>query len=104
MVDPVQFVLLAVIVVLTLLLIILGIQVFFILSEVRRTVSKTNNILDNAESITENVKTPLAAVSSLALCFKTSSLVNIAKFIKNLINQEKNETVENKCHKEQNTP
>ncbi len=92
MVDPVQFVLLAVIVILTLLLIILGIQVFFILSEVRRTVYKTNNILENAESITETVKTPLAAISSLALCFKASSLVNVAKFMKTLLNQEKDET------------
>lgn len=89
--DPIQFVLLAVIVILTLLLITLGIQVFFILSEVRRTVSKTNNILENAESITETVKTPLAAISSLALCFKTSSLLNVAKFMKNLLNQEKDE-------------
>jgi hypothetical protein len=89
--DPIQFVLLAVIVILTLLLIILGIQVFFILTEVRRTVSKTNNILENAESITETVKTPLAAISSLALCFKASSLVNVAKFMKNLLNQEKDE-------------
>lgn len=92
MTDPIQLVLLAVIVILTLLLIILGIQVFFILSEVRRTVSKTNNILENAESITGTIKTPLAAISSLALCFKTSSLLNTAKFIKNLLNQEKDET------------
>ncbi|MBU4098089.1 hypothetical protein KJ980_00405 [Patescibacteria group bacterium] len=100
MLDPVQLVLLIVIVVLTLLLIILGIQVFFILSEVRKTVSKTNNILEKADSITESVKTPLAAISSLALCFKTSSLVNVAKFIRNLLNQEKDEKEEKKQHKE----
>lgn len=92
MVDPIQFVLLAVIVVLTLLLIILGIQVFFILSEVRRTVSKTNIILEKADAITESVKTPLAAISSIGLCIKTTSLVNIAKFIRNLLNQEKDPT------------
>lgn len=89
--DPVQFVLLTVIIILTLLLIILGVQVFFILWEVRKTVSKTNVILEKADSITESVKTPLAAVSSLALCFKSSSVVSIAKFIRNLLNQEKDE-------------
>lgn len=100
MVDPVQFVLLAVIVVLTLLLIILGIQVFFILSEVRRTVSKTNNILEKADSITESVKTPLAAISSIALGVKASSLLNVAKFVRNLLNHEKDEADEKKRHKE----
>lgn len=98
--DLVQVVLIIVISLLTLLLIILGIQVFFILSEVRRTVSKTNNILEKAESITETVQTPLAALSSLALCFKTSSLVNIAKFIRNLLNQEKDEKDDKKHYRE----
>lgn len=98
--DPIQFVLLAVIVVLSLLLVILGIQVFFILTEVRRTVSKTNSLLEKADSITESVKTPLSALSSLALCFKTSSLLNIAKFVRNLLNQEKDGADDKKSQKE----
>lgn len=91
MVDPVQFVLLAVIVILTLLLVILGIQVFFILSEARKAVSKTNTILEKADSITESVKTPLAAVSSLALGMKASSLLTVAKFVRNLLSHDKND-------------
>lgn len=100
MIDLVQVVLLTVIVLLTLLLIILGVQVFFILWEVRKTVSKTNIILEKADDITESVKTPLTAISSLALCFKTSSFVNIAKFIRNLLNQEKDEAYDKKHRKE----
>ena len=91
MVDPVQFVLLAVIIILTLLLVILGTQVFFILSEARKAVSKTNVILEKADSITESVRTPLAAVSSIALGVKASSLLSVAKFIRNLLNHDKNE-------------
>jgi Na+/proline symporter len=100
MLDPIQFVLLVVIIILTLLLVILGVQVFFILFEVRKTVSKTNNILEKAESITESVKSPLAAISSIALGVKASSLITVAKFIRNLLNHEKDETTENKHHRD----
>ncbi len=91
MIDLVQVVLVTVIVVLTLLLVLLGGQVFFILSEVRKTVKKTNGILDKAEEITDSVKTPLSAISTLALGLKATSLLPIAKFIKNLLGHEKDE-------------
>jgi hypothetical protein len=99
MVDPVQFVLLAVIIILTLLLVILGMQIFFILSEARKAVSKTNIILEKADSITESVKTPLAAISSLSLGVKASSLITVAKFIRNVLSHDKNETEEKKHDK-----
>jgi hypothetical protein len=99
MVDPVQFILLAVIIILTLLLVILGIQVFFILSEARKAVSKTNTILEKADSITESVKTPLAAVSSLALGVKASSLLSIAKFIRSLLSHDKSDDEEKRHNK-----
>lgn len=88
MIDLVQLVLLTVIIILTLLLVFLGIQVFFILGEVRKTVSKTNGILDKADSITESVKTPLSALSTLSLGLKATSVLSIAKFIKNLISRD----------------
>lgn len=91
MVDVVQFVLLTVISILTILLVVLGIQVFFILSEVRKTVSKTNDILTDAESITDSVRTPLSAISSLLIGVKASSLLTAAKFIKTLLSHEKEE-------------
>lgn len=94
MVDLVQLVLLTVIIILTLLLVILGIQVFLILGEVRRTVSKTNGILDKADLITESVQEPLTALSTLALGFKATSLISIAKFIKTLLRREKDENDE----------
>lgn len=85
MVDPVQMVLLLVILVLTIMLVILGIQVFYILRELRETIIRTNRVLDNAESITENIDAPLSALSSLALGAKASSLLTVAKFVRSLV-------------------
>lgn len=65
MIDTVQIVLLVVISVLTILLVVLGIQVYFILRELRRTVTKTNKILDTTEHITESVARPIDSVSTL---------------------------------------
>lgn len=88
MIDPVQLVLLIVILVLTVLLVVLGIQIFFILKELRQTISKTNKVLDNADSITENIDVPLSALSSLALGVKASSLITVAKFVRNLLGHD----------------
>jgi hypothetical protein len=89
MVDPVQMVLLLVILVLTIMLVVLGIQVFYILRELRDTVHKTNKVLDNANSITENIDVPLSALSSLTLGVKASSLLTVAKFVKTLLGKSK---------------
>lgn len=91
MIDPVQLVLLLVILVLTVLLVILGIQVFFILKDLRQTIHKTNRVLDNADSITENIEAPLSALSSLALGVKASSLVTVVKFVGSLLGKNKEE-------------
>jgi predicted PurR-regulated permease PerM len=89
MVDPVQLVLLLVIVILTGLLVILGIQVFYIFKELRTTLKKTNRVLDNADSITANIEGPLSALSSLALGAKATSLITVAKFVKNVLSKDK---------------
>ena len=91
MIDPVQLVLLIVILALTVLLVILGVQVFLILKELRQTITKTNKVLDHANSITENIETPLAALSSLTLGVKASSLITIVKFVRGLLSKEKEE-------------
>lgn len=91
MVDPVQMVLLLVILVLTVLLVVLGVQVYYILRELRETIHKTNKVLDNAESITENIDAPLSALSSLALGTKATSLLTVAKFVRSLIGRSKDD-------------
>jgi hypothetical protein len=80
MVDPAQLALFLVIIILTILLIVLGVQVFFILRELRRTLEKANKILDDTGSITESVSGPISSLSTLVTGLKTGA--SIAKYFK----------------------
>ncbi len=75
MIDPAQTALFLVIIVLTLLLLVLGIQVFFILRELRKTVDKANKVLDDTGVITESVSAPIANLSTLATGIKTGAAI-----------------------------
>lgn len=81
MIDTAQAILLFVIFVLTILLVVLGIQVYLILREFRRTVQKTNKVLDDAGVITESVTGPVSALSTLATGVTTGTI--ITKLLKN---------------------
>ena len=80
MIDPAQLALFLVIIILTILLIVLGVQVFFILRELRRTLEKANKVLDDTGNITESVSGPISSLSSLVTGLKTGA--TIAKFFK----------------------
>jgi len=80
--EPVQIVLLLVIVTLTIVLAILGIQVFLILREIRKTVEKINRVLDNAGVIAKSIADPISALSSLAISIKTG--VSFANSLKKI--------------------
>lgn len=79
MIDTVQAVLLFVIVLLTILFVVLGIQVFYILRDLRQTVRKTNVILDDVENITQGISEPLSALSSMIN--NASALGTVAKVL-----------------------
>lgn len=64
MVDSTQILLIAVIVVLSILLSIIGVQVFFILREVQRSIQKVNKMLDDAGTISESITKPIASLSN----------------------------------------
>ncbi|MFH1832698.1 MAG: hypothetical protein ABH816_00835 [Candidatus Levyibacteriota bacterium] len=74
MIDTAQAVLIIVLIVLTVLLFILGIQVFFILRELRQTVSKANKVLEDTGTITESVSGPISKISLLASGLKAGSI------------------------------
>lgn len=78
--DPAQLALFLVIIILTILLIVLGVQVFFILRELRRTLEKANKVLDDTGNITESVSGPISSLSTLVTGLKTGA--SIAKFFK----------------------
>lgn len=77
MIDAVQIVLLSVIIILAVLFVVLGIQVFLILRELKNTVVKTNKILDDVDSLTESVSEPVSFISGLL--FSSKTLTTIAK-------------------------
>lgn len=91
MIDSVQLILLLVIITLTVLLVILGVQVFYILRDLRTTIKKTNKILENADAITEGIEGPISAISSLFLGGKAASFLSIARFVKNLLGGDRDE-------------
>lgn len=75
MIDTAQGLLLFVLLVLTILVLVLGVQVFFILRELRQTVTKANKVLDDAGMITESVSGPISSISSLATGVKTGAFI-----------------------------
>lgn len=53
--DPIQLTIVGVSITLTILLVVLGMQVFLILKEFRSSVQKTNKMLDDAGKVTQTV-------------------------------------------------
>ncbi len=82
--DSAQIILFIVIILLAILLLALGIQVFFILREFRKTVFKANKVLDNTNVITQSVSFPISSLSSIATGIKTgASFIHLFKKILN---------------------
>jgi len=96
--DVAQIALFVVIVVLAILLLALGIQVYFILREFRKTVNKANKVLDNTNIITESVSGPISSLTGLTAGIKAgASIVNL---FKKVISKE--ESSEKKDRKDSN--
>lgn len=85
MIDAVQIILLLVIVTLAVLLLILGVQVFFILREIRKTVMKANTVLDDTGAIARSVTGPLSSVAALVEGVSTGAV--ITKVVNMLLNR-----------------
>lgn len=73
--DTAQLLMIIVVVVLTGLLLILGIQVFLILQEFRKTLSKANKVLDDIELLAESIANPISKLSTLTSSFKTGTMI-----------------------------
>lgn len=55
MIEPVQILLFAVVITLTILMVVIGIQIYYILSEIRKIFGKFNTMAEGAVTITNNV-------------------------------------------------
>lgn len=73
--DTAQLLLTVIIVLLALILIALSVQVFLILREFKKTVSKANKILDDTGVITESISNPLSNLSNLTSGLKIGALL-----------------------------
>lgn len=73
MVDATQFLLAFVILVLTTMITVIGIQVYLILREFRSTLSKANKVLDDTGIISESVSKPVSMVSGMLLGLRGGS-------------------------------
>lgn len=87
--DIAQVALFVVIIILTILLSALGVQVFFILREFRKTVFKANKVLDNTNVITQTVSAPMSSLSSIAAGIKAGA--SFVSLFKKIISGEKDE-------------
>lgn len=86
MINSVQILLTFVVVVLTTILTIVGVEVFLILREFRESIRKMNKILDDAGLISESIAKPISELSDLA-----SGLQALAGFIKSFLKERKTE-------------
>jgi len=66
-----QVLLVIVVVALTTILSLVGVQVFLILKEIRRSVAKLNKILDDAGVVSESVAKPAASLSGFLTGLKS---------------------------------
>lgn len=73
--DTAQLLLIIVVVILTGLLLILGVQVYLILQEFRRTLIKANKLLGDIELLTQSIANPISQLSAFTTSFKTGSII-----------------------------
>lgn len=69
--DPIQFVIIVVSLSLTLLIVVLGVQVFYILKEMRISAQKVNKMLDDAGKVSGSVSSTVEGMSGLVSGIKT---------------------------------
>ena len=69
-------ILLIIILILSILLVVLGLQVFFILKDLRETIAKANKVLDDAGQITESVSAPVSSLASILMGVKTGVIAS----------------------------
>ena len=89
MIDPAQILLFIIILILTILLIVLGIQVSFILKDLRKTIAKTNKVLDDTGQITEGIAGPVTGLSQAIIGVKAGA--TLANLFRRVTEEDKEE-------------
>jgi len=88
--DLTQIVLLSVIIVLTVFLVVLGFQVFFVLRDLRFTLKRMNRLFDDANVLVDEVKKPIEKASNFFTALTAGAgLVHLLKKGKDERSREK---------------
>lgn len=88
--DTAQTLIAVVIGVLCLLLVVLGVQVFFILRDIRRAIGKANKVLEDTSTVTQSVSGSIASLSNI------TSGVKLAAVIASFLHGKKNKDAKEK--------
>lgn len=83
--DFLQIALIFLILLLSIFLSITGIQVFFILRDLKKALDKFDAILQTGENIAEDIEKPVATVSNLVTTAETQVVSSAAKALGNLL-------------------
>jgi hypothetical protein len=86
MLDTVLIVLLTVAIIITGVLVCLGVQLFFLIKEIRMGIQKMHLLLDKVSALGEHITSPFASISTL---LKETSLITVVKVIKALLSRDK---------------
>lgn len=73
--DTVQILLITVVSLLSILLLVLGVQIFFILREVRNTIGRANKVLEDAGAISESISKPVESFSNILSSVNLGSIL-----------------------------
>lgn len=83
--DFLQIALIFLILLLSIFLAITGIQVFFILRDLKKALDKFNAILQTGENIAEDIEKPVAAASNLATTVETKAVAGAANVLRKIL-------------------
>ena len=83
--DFLQIALIFLILLLSIFLAITGIQVFFILRDLKKALDRFNAILQTGESIAEDIERPVAVASKLATTAEVGVAAGAAKVLRKII-------------------
>jgi hypothetical protein len=76
--DILQIILVVMLVVVIIFFIILGVQVFFLIRDARKTMAKANQVLENTSNLTDSIAEPLSALTGIAGTLSTGALLTKA--------------------------
>lgn len=86
MVDPIQIFFVVIVTTLTVLLVIIGVEVFKILRQTQTTLKRVNGVLDDVETITSSVSGPVEKLSGLVQGLHQGA--NFVNFIQTLMEKK----------------